>query len=158
MKLFSTSAALVLIAILTSCSKDENPPDFVGESVGSYTATVRILRAGSTSANVITSELTVSRNGDDLTIIADGIETFKSSRVELASKGYGFDLEAATVVDDEGDLVDRKGIISASINGKSYHGRFDADAKKLYINASYTYQDTKYAPFNFSAEVTATKK
>ncbi|MGE0588030.1 MAG: hypothetical protein AB7O48_05615 [Cyclobacteriaceae bacterium] len=157
MKFFRIGILFALIGILVSCSKDEDP-DFVGESVGSYSYSVRIFDANNTVADVVTGNLTLSRNGDDLTIIIDDIESMKSSRLELASNGYGFDIEAATLTDNDGDLVDRKGNTSATIGGKSYHGRYDAGAKQLFINASYTYQDSKYASYNFSAEVTATKK
>ncbi|MEQ8302321.1 MAG: hypothetical protein RIB47_02935 [Cyclobacteriaceae bacterium] len=148
----------ILFAIFISCSDDENTPDFIGDSVGSYSYTVKIFRAGKTTAEIITGNLTLMRNEDDLSISLDDIETLKSSQLVLTPKGYVFDLEVATVTDDEGDAVNRAGKTLITVDGKPYHGRYDAEAKQLFINSTYTYQNTQFAQYNFSAEMTATKK
>lgn len=158
MKTFRICILFILIGILTSCRDDENTPDFVGESVGSYSYSVRILRANTTVPQIITGKITLSRNENDLTVIIDDVESLKSSRLELTSNGYVFNIETATIMDNDENLVNRSGNTYTSIKGKSYHGRYDAGTKKLFFNASYKYQDAQFAEFNFSAEVTATKK
>jgi hypothetical protein len=157
MKIIRCVIVLMLIGNLTSCSEDE-APDFVGESVGSYSYSARLFDADNTVAGTLTGTLVLSRNGDDLTIIVDGDETLKSSRLELASNGYGFDIEASVIKDVDGDLVNRSGNTAATLDGKSYHGRYDTGAKQLFINVSYIYQDAQFSEFNSSVEVTATKK
>lgn len=158
MKNFSIGFLLTLVAIFTSCSKDdESTPEFIGESVGAYSYSARAFDSNNTVVGTITGDLTLSRNGDDITIIVDDGETLKTSRVELASNGYGFDIEAAILVDEEGDLVNRIGDASANLGGKSYHGRYDTGSKQIFLNVAYIYQDDQFAEFNFSIEVTATK-
>ena len=119
MKTFRLGILFALIGILTSCSEDESTPDLVGESVRSYSYTTRVFDANNTVVRNITGSATLSRNSDDVTIIVNSGETIKTSRLELASNGYGFDIEAETLTNDKG-LVNRTGKTAATLDGKSY--------------------------------------
>ncbi len=158
MKTSQIGILLTLVGIFTSCSDDEKTPDLVGESVGDYRYTVKVFRGVNTAAEIITGDLVLSRSGDDLTIVIDKIESIHSSGVDLFSKGYGFNIEAATIKDDGGYLVNRIGNTTVTLNGKSYHGRYEVGPKELRFNASYDYQDPQFAKYNFSAEVITYKK
>lgn len=158
MKTFRIGALIISIVFLASCSEDEGTPDFVGESVGTYNYSTTVLRANKNTPDNLAGTLTLSRNEDDITIVIDNIESMESSRIEITSKGYAFNIKAATLTDNDGDLVNRTGVTSTTIKGTFYHGRYETETKKLYLKASYTYQDSKYSQYNFSADVTATKK
>jgi len=156
MKTFRLVILTSSIGIFASCGKDEEP-DFVGDSVGDYAYSVTISKTGN-NVSYTSGDLTLTRNGDEFTIIVDDIESFKSSDLELNSKGYRFTIADATLTDDDGDLVLRRGSYTSTVNGKFCHGHYDSDAKQLFITASYTYQDPRYSSYNFIAEVKATKK
>ena len=158
MKILRVGVLFMLIGAISSCGGDESMPDFIGESVGNYSYTVKIFNGDKTVRDIISGNLTLSRNGNDITIIIDEIENMNSSRLELASNGFGFDIEAATLTDNDGNLINRSGFTSFLVGGKSYHGRYNSGVKQLFINASYSYQDIQFSKFSFSAEVTATKQ
>lgn len=158
MKPFRSGIWLIIIGIIASCSEDESPPDFVGESVGTYSYSTNVNRANKATPDNLVGTLSISRNGDDITIIVDDIEPFKSSRLALTSNGYAFNIEDVTLTDSDGDLVNRTGETSTWIKATPYNGRFDAGTKQLFMKMSYTYQDPKYSQYNFKASVMATKK
>lgn len=159
MKLFRISVLLALVGVFTSCAKDEDP-DFVAESLGTYSYSTKVTRANKDTPDNYAGTLTLSRDEEGVTVIIDDFESMKSSQLELTSNGYGFKIEPATLTDSDGNLVDRKGRgHSAFISNPSiYHGEYYAHSKQLYIKASYTYQDSRYVTYNFIAEITARRK
>lgn len=157
MKLIRLNLSLILAVIFASCGKDVDP-DFVGESVGTYSYTTDLLRANKSTPDNVVGTLTLTRNEDLITLVINDVEPVKSSRLELTSNGYVFKIEAATLTDSDGDLVDRTGLRSITLNGTIFHGQYDALAKQLSIKAAYTYQDSRYSSYNFTADVKATKK
>jgi hypothetical protein len=158
MKKLRIALLFALAVFLGSCEDEETTPDYLAESIGEYSYSARIFDSNNTVVDNVSGELTLSRNGNDLTLVIDGDETIKSSRVELATNGFGFDIESVTLPDSDGDLVVRSGQTAASVEGREYHGRYDSGSNQLYLNLNYIYQDSQFSDFNLYLEVIASKK
>lgn len=77
--------------------------------------------------------------------------------MKIASDGYWFDMQAATIMDNDGNLVYREGKPFFVKDHGLYHGQYDIKTKQLLFNANYSYSNA-LAQFSSSAAVTATKK
>lgn len=155
MRVGSFVILLTSIGIFESCNKDEATPDFAAESVGTYSYNANILR--NNGPENILGTLSISRDGGTTIIVIDEIEEIKYSRLDIVADGYGFDMESATITDDNGNFVSRRGSGVFAVGSRGYHGRYYTKSKQLVFRALYDYPHP-LSQFSFSADVKATQK
>jgi len=156
------SFSLLLTAI--SCnSDDESEPDYIQESVGQYNYNVVLTLIADRNVTVTDNgTLEITRSGQLVTLIFDkGTSAefqIKSSSIEVASNGYGFDITTTSDVDGDGDRFDIIGVSSFAISGVNYHGAYDTGRKQIELSFRSDYQNSAYDDYNIEAKFIATKK
>ncbi len=139
MKTLRSLIVLASILILNACSNesiDNSTPTLIDESAGAYTYSGWFFTGTNWSNRQdIEGTLTVSNNGEDITIVIDGNETVQVSTVVFAqhSAKYGFDIEAVTFTDDNDNTINRYGWGDMIMEFQPYDGLYDGDLEQLFL-------------------------
>ncbi|RNC79786.1 MAG: hypothetical protein ED556_14510 [Winogradskyella sp.] len=138
MKTFRLLILLFSTVVLCACSssEDESTPNLIQESIGDYTYTGWFYSGTNWSDRQdINGNLTVSRNGDNTIITIDGDQEIEISRVVFSEQSpkYGFDIESATIIDNNNNSINRFGWGDMIMESQPYDGLYDNDLEFFYV-------------------------
>lgn len=160
MKRIMYMLVLVPAIAFVGCSEEDEAPDYVAESVGTYSYSVNYtLVADANDTDSDTGVMTIAQSGSNITIVLDGGTsdevTITGEKVTTASNGYAFDIRSFNGTED-GVSYTVTGIDGTEIDGVNYDGRYDSGSGQVFFNVLVDYE-SGYDEFNYTLETVANK-
>lgn len=155
---------LLAMISLSSCSKDDEGPDYRAESLGNYSYTaVLTLDADNNVTSSQTGTLRLESTGSGgIRIIMDAgtadETSISSSALLQGGNGYVFNLSSFKETDSEGDQLTVSGVKGFELDGVAYDGVYDTGRQQLEVRLQADYDDNQYDVYNYSVRILATKK